>query len=179
MRAMTSSRPAPPRPGSALWARFGALAALAAVLGAAGCGGSGVPMQRTYKTTGRILLDGKPAEGVDVRFLPKDPTNFKMSETPLGHTGPDGTFVLTTYYTGDGAPAGEYMVAVAKPDQIPVPDEADELAQAKASAKAIKERKGKPGFPPVYQVPQKSGLTAIVPARDSELPPFELSSAQK
>jgi hypothetical protein len=136
-------------------------------------------MQRVYKTSGRVILDGKPAEGVDIRFIPKDKTNFKLSETPLGHTGPDGAFVLTTYYTGDGAPAGEYMVAIAKPDQVPVSEEADETAQALASAKASKDRKGKPGFPPIYQVPQKSGLTAIVPALDSELPPFDLSSGKK
>ncbi len=159
-------------------ARLG-LAPLFALL-VCGCGGDGVPMQKVYKTTGRVLLDGKPAEGVDVRFIPVDKTNFKMEETPLGHTDAEGKFTLTTYNSGDGAPAGEYMVAVAYPDQLPVNAEDDETAAAMAASKALKER-GKAGkrFPVFYQVPQKSGLKATVPQSASELPAFELSSTAK
>ena len=145
-----------------------------------GCDNSSVPMQKVYKTTGRVLLDGAPAAGVDVRFIPVDKTNFRMDETPLGHTDADGKFTLTTYNSGDGAPAGEYLVAVAYADQIPVSAEADETAEAMASAKVAKERgKSVKRFPSFYQVPQKSGLKATVPQGGGELPTFELSSTAK
>ncbi len=144
-----------------------------------GCSSSNVPMQRTYKTTGRVLLDGQPVGGLDVRFIPKDKTEFKLEETPLGRTDEQGNFTLTTYNTGDGAPAGEYLVAVSYPDQVPVPEEADETAAAIAFSKAKKEKGAKPRFPQIYQVPQKSGLSATVPKGGGELPPFELSSSQK
>jgi hypothetical protein len=137
-------------------------------------------MQKTYKVTGRITLDGQPVEGLDVRFIPKDKTNFKLEETPLGRTDKDGRFTLTTYYSGDGAPVGEYMVAVAYPDQPPA-DEADETQAAIAAAKARKDaaKSGKSRFPSLYQVPQKSGLTATVPSGGGDLPTFELSSSVK
>lgn len=158
--------------------RLGPVLAVAAVFG---CGGANVPMQTTVKVSGVVLLDGKPVEGLDIRFLPTDTTNFKLDETPLGRTDSAGKFVLTTYFNGDGAPPGNYLVAVSYPDQIPASEEADETATAIAQAKAKKERAkdGKPRFPQVYQVPQKSGLAATVPSGGGELPPFELNSVKK
>jgi hypothetical protein len=137
---------------------------------------SDVPMQKTVAVTGRVLLDGRPVEGLDVRFIPTDPTNFKLQETPLGRTDADGRFTLTTYYTGDGAPKGEYLVAVAYPDQV-ADESADETQAAVAAARARK-APGRKKFPAVYQVPQKSGLKATVD-KAGELPAFELSSTAK
>jgi hypothetical protein len=147
------------------------------VLAVPACGGSDVPMQKTVKVTGRVMLDGKPAAGVDVRLIPVDKTNFKLNETPLGTADADGRVVFTTYYTGDGAPAGEYQVVIAYPDQVPEEPEGDETAGAIAAAKAKKGGAGK-RFPAVYQNPQKSGLKVTV-SQPGELPPFELSSKAK
>src|SRR5262245_59020222 len=69
--------------------------------------------QKTFKVSGQVLLDGKPVPGVNVRFIPRDNARFVMAETPQGVTDTEGRFTLTTYYTGDGAPAGEYLVAIA------------------------------------------------------------------
>ena len=157
-------------------ARVSVLLAVAAAVGLAGCGGGGGP--KLYPVRGAVHFQDKPAAGATVVFHPLAAGNHSAPK-PSGTVGPDGSFTLTTHPHGDGAPAGEYLVAIAKPDQIPVSEEADETAQALASAKAAKDRKGKPGFPPIYQVPQKSGLTATVPALDSELPPFDLSSGKK
>lgn len=156
-------------------------ATLFAVAALVGCSGADVPMQKTVKVSGSVLLDGKLVEGLDIRFIPADKTNFKLDETPLGRTDAAGKFTLTTYYNGDGAPPGDYLVAVSYPDQVPVSEEADETATAIAAAKAKKERAkdGKPRFPQIYQVPQKSGLVATVAKGGGELPPFELSSAKK
>lgn len=144
----------------------------------AGCGGDGAPMQAVVKTSGTVTLDGKPAEGVDVRFIPKDKANFKLDESPLGRTDAAGKFTLSTYYAGDGAPPGEYMVAVSYTGQEPDGQEGDETEKLVAANKAAKDAKksGKPRFPSVYQVPQKSGLTATVTEGGGELPALELTT---
>lgn len=59
--------------------------------------------------TGRVLVDGAPAEGASVVFHPLDP---KQDVKPRGAVGADGTFKLTTYLPGDGAPSGDYKVTV-------------------------------------------------------------------
>jgi hypothetical protein len=59
--------------------------------------------------TGKMLVDGAPAEGASVILHPADP---RMEIRPRGAVGPDGTFKLTTYLPGDGAPAGDYRITV-------------------------------------------------------------------
>ena len=135
-----------------------------------------IPMQKTVAVTGRVVLDGQPVEGLDVRLIPTDKTNFKLQETPLGRTDKDGRFTLTTYHSNDGAPKGEYLVALAYPDQA-ADESADETQAALAAARARK-APGRKRFPAVYQVPQKSGLKVTV-GTAGELPPFELTSTGK
>ncbi len=141
------------------------------------CGGPDAPMQTTVKVTGRVLLDGQPAAGVDVRLIPLDKSQFKLNETPLGHADADGRVVFATYYAGDGAPKGTYKVIVAYPDQLPDDAAGDETTAAVAAAK-VKKATGAKKFPAVYQNPDKSGLTVTVD-QPGELPPFELTSKPK
>lgn len=70
-----------------------------------GCGGSISP-PRTVPTSGSVLFQGKPAEGVKVTLHPK----FNMQFTPNGVTNKDGRFILSTGAPADGAPPGEYSV---------------------------------------------------------------------
>ena len=72
-----------------------------AVLLHPGCGES--RFQQTYKVNGRVTLDDKPVHGVMVQLIPK---------RTQGITDKDGYFELSTYYKGDGAPAGDYGVAL-------------------------------------------------------------------
>lgn len=59
--------------------------------------------------TGRVTLDGEPAEGLQVEFLPKDGS---AGATSLGFTRSDGTYEL--HYPGEktGAVPGEYIVRI-------------------------------------------------------------------
>ena len=56
-----------------------------------------------------MLVEGKPAEGVQVFFHPLDASQRGI---PRGVTDAEGRFQLRTYHDGDGAPAGEYTVTV-------------------------------------------------------------------
>ena len=77
----------------------------AAATGLAGCN-SGPDMGTV---TGKVTLDGQPAEGLEVEFEPKQ---AGTGTSAIGYTQPDGSYEL--YYPGDrkGAPPGEYTVRI-------------------------------------------------------------------
>lgn len=88
--------------------RIAAVAVLIAVAAASGCG-SNEP--KLHPASGKILIDNTPPEHATVVFHPAsggDPDRPK----PHGKVAADGTFTLTTYAAGDGAPAGDYLVTV-------------------------------------------------------------------
>jgi hypothetical protein len=134
----------------------------------AGCGGD-ARVQKTHAVKGRVLLDGKPFKGAFVALIPKDASKFVMNERPQATTDGDGNFVLSTYATGDGAPAGDYWVGIDSPN---APAEDD------GSDQAVRKKKGAPSIPAKYNTAQKSGLEVTVPAGGTELKPFELTSGK-
>ena len=127
-----------------------AVAAACLVL-AAGCG-DGRP--RVYPTTGKLTVGGKPAEGAVVMLMSAGGGLY----TPSGTVGSDGAFSLTTFLPNDGAPAGEYKVAVtwrpAKKTAMD-PDGPDKLGGKYADA-------------------NNSKLTAKVEAGPTSLPPIAI-----
>jgi len=65
----------------------------------------------TFAVTGKVTLDGKPAEFASVVFHPVASSGPEAVK-PHAKVRADGTFALTTYDGGDGAPAGDYRVTV-------------------------------------------------------------------
>lgn len=66
----------------------------------------------TVAATGRILFNGKPLPNANISLtMVTPPTGFKAVYADAV-SGKDGTFVLSTYTKFDGAPEGEYRVAV-------------------------------------------------------------------
>lgn len=76
-----------------------------------GCGDS---RPKAIPVSGKVTYKGKEVPvGALVVFHPTDPAREKqIGGKPFGKVGDDGTFTLTTYTTGDGAPEGEYGVTV-------------------------------------------------------------------
>jgi hypothetical protein len=100
-------------PGAQIMARTCAFFALMVLLSLVGCGSGGRdPSQKeTVPTSGTVrLATGGVPKGAQVLFHPvaDDGKGVKAQ----GTVGDDGSFVLTTYRTGDGAPEGEYAVTV-------------------------------------------------------------------
>lgn len=132
-----------------------ALLAVAALV--AGCGDGRL---KVYPVTGQVLYNGEPLPGVDVAFHPTDPVN-DAGYPPHATTDDQGKFTLTTYLKDDGAPAGEYRVAVA----FAVQSSEDGSDQTKRVA---------------FQVPQKylrkdsSGLTATIQPGSNAPDPLKL-----
>lgn len=114
-----------------------------------------------YPARGKIEYKGRPVAGATVILCPIDAASLK-DRHPTGTTGPDGTFVLSTYYSRDGGPAGEYKVCVTKEKIIRNKDGEEEGT-------------GKNLLPMQYANPETTPLkTQIVPG-DNDLGTFTLN----
>ncbi len=78
----------------------------------------GVPTKNrkpVFVVRGKVILDGKPLPDALVALHAPDPKDAKkLKRVSDGLTEPDGTYLLSTYHAGDGAPAGEYTVTIAR-----------------------------------------------------------------
>jgi hypothetical protein len=104
----------------------------------------------TFAVQGKILVDGQPLADAVVTFHPHGEAGAKVTRS-YAKTDASGSFKLSTYEPGDGAPAGRYLVTVYQdPDQ--------------------------PGasLPERYHSPATSGIVAEVKQQDNELEPFRL-----
>jgi hypothetical protein len=134
------------------WLTFALLAFIA------GCS-SEPARSAVYPVKGMVKVKGKPASDYMVIFHPA--TEMKdVTFKPSAAVGADGSFAITTFKTGDGAPPGDYVVT---------------LAMATREAHPSLPPPGPP--PPArYQDAKTSPLRAKVEAKPAnELPPFEVT----
>jgi hypothetical protein len=69
-----------------------------------------------YAVEGKVLVNGVPAENLNVAFHPLD--GDKKMFCPVGRTNNRGIFHLMTRSDADGAPAGKYSVTLVWPDGL-------------------------------------------------------------
>ncbi|VTR92986.1 Uncharacterized protein OS=Blastopirellula marina DSM 3645 GN=DSM3645_23456 PE=4 SV=1 [Gemmata massiliana] len=151
---------------------FGSLRGSAPVVGAAlvvailiGCGSSnGVPVA---KARGTITYKGKPVAKAAVSFIPETPGTVPA----LATTDENGSYTLSTYGNGDGAPVGRCRVAISLTG--PSPPLPEHLAKAEAAAETLR-MPGKPLIPKKYFSPETSRLTADVVAKTDNVFDFPL-----
>ena len=131
-------------------------------IGLAGLAGCSDGKLKIYPVTGTVLYNKQPLKGVDVAFHPVDPKN-DTGYPPHAKTDDKGQFVLTTYESEDGAPAGEFQVAIAFAVEVAGGDEGSD------QTKKI-----------LYQVPAKyhrketSGISVRIKPDSNTLEPFSL-----
>jgi hypothetical protein len=132
------------------------------VLPASGCGNKGT-RQPVFPVRGQVLYEGQLTPHALVVFHPVAPQDGN-TPLPRGEVAEDGTFTLSTYQPGDGAPAGEYFVTVEWWLSSAWPD----LTQADDA-------------PPTNRLPQRysqagaSGIRVRINEGDNELDPFTLT----
>jgi hypothetical protein len=133
---------------------------LAAWLTLPGCRPS--DQKPVYPVKGQLFVRSKPAEGALVILHPTenaDPQQWTAGY-PRGAVAADGSFEVSTYGEGDGAPAGQYTVLVqwrsaAAEGSDPEASNADRLGGR-------------------YLDPATSKLRATVEEKPTELPRFDL-----
>jgi hypothetical protein len=114
-----------------------------------------------HPVRGTVTLADKPVAEATVVFHPTKPL-AGHSLKPIAYTDAQGNFELTTFTSGDGAPAGDYAITVVlrEPKQV-----GEELV-----------RDGKHLLPFRYSDPQKSGLSFTVKAEANVVPALKLSA---
>jgi hypothetical protein len=80
----------------------------------AGCAGGTGDRVQSYPVSGNVYVNGQPAAGAKVEcYCLDNPALLPLR--PHAITKADGSFQLTTYKTGDGAPVGSYALTVKWP----------------------------------------------------------------
>jgi hypothetical protein len=129
------------------------ICALAALTG---CGEneSRVPV---YPVKGSISFLGQPLSGAFLSLHPKGAA--RNAPAPRASVKPDGSFELSTFEGSDGAPEGEYLVAVKWYKPVKVKGEIVS---------------GPNALPAKFSNPKTSGIEVNVASGDNQLPPIQL-----
>jgi hypothetical protein len=107
------------------------------------------------------MSKGKPlAESVVV--LHRIGGDVEGNQKPMAIAKPDGTFELTTYHSGDGAPPGEYAITVELRGLVTGGEEPV--------------RTGPNTLPAKYAKPESSGLKCTVVEGENEIPAIDIRS---
>jgi hypothetical protein len=141
------------------------LGAALLALGAAGCGGGNASV---YPVKGQITFEGKPMRGGGtIAFIPLSKQDGKA---PGGEIAEDGTYVLSTYTSGDGSMTGEFRVVITQVvEQEPGASEDGQKVSKTTFAVPPADR-----IPAIYADPNNSPLTAKVEAKNPNELNFEL-----
>jgi hypothetical protein len=116
-----------------------------------------------YPVSGQIKVQGEVPEGAFLVFHPKSEPAEKLEvPKPAAKVKSDGSFQLTTYAQGDGAPAGNYSVTI---EWYP-------LVKSDGEVKA-----GPNVIPSEYAKPESTPWTATVEKAPTEIKPVELKRA--
>lgn len=134
------------------------LAAVSVALACTSCGKSDDGRTPVYPVTGKVVVNGEPANNAQVFLHPQD-ASLKLF--PHGRVDSDGSFQLSTYELNDGAPAGDYRVTIVWQDPAP-PGSAPDAPQGPDRLKGN------------YRDVARSKLRAQVEEQANELEPFNI-----
>lgn len=132
-----------------------------AALGAlslSGCGRAAKPWETVFKAEGQVQFRGQPAPGATLILYPQD-ASVPAQVRPTATADAAGKFTLSTYSQADGAPAGEYRVAVV---WHPLVNDGGGPVR------------GPNKLPAKYSQPDTSGLTVTIDPTENQLPALDL-----
>ncbi|MHB0960886.1 MAG: hypothetical protein ACYC6N_27935 [Pirellulaceae bacterium] len=114
---------------------------------------------KTYPAHGRITVNGEPPVGAVVELRSTGEIPDVRNSRPWAVVQDGGFYTLSTYETGDGAPAGDYRLIIKWPPDVSQPSFADRLKGAYANA-------------------ERSPWSVTISAGDNELPSIALNDVQ-
>lgn len=117
---------------------------------------------KTYPVKGSVFINGEPAKGAIVTFVP---VNREQNPDLIaqGVVRDDGSFAMGTHQAGDGVPPGEYQVGIelrGRPS-----------GKSAATKKSVHVDKLQGRFKP-----SASGIRVTIEAKDNQLEPFRLNA---
>jgi len=115
---------------------------------------------KIYAVRGQVLYNGQPLKGVALAFHPVDAAN-DIGYPAHAKTDDQGNFKLTSYVDDDGAPAGEYNVALAF--EVEAIDEGSDQSKKLTFQLPVK-----------YHRKETTDIGATVAKGDNQLEPFKL-----
>ena len=124
-----------------------------------GCGEQRVEV---YPVKGNLYFQGEPPIGAQIVLHPTTPAESPLAAevTPTGTVAEDGSFSITTYDPGDGAPVGDYIVTV----------QWFKLVNDDGGT-----GRGPNVLPSKYASPRTSPLRLTVPEGGTEISPIEIT----
>jgi hypothetical protein len=133
------------------------------------CGDAKTGQATLHPASGQVLFQGKPLAGVQVTFRPASLDTNAADSVPMAQTDEAGKFRLATFLAGenrasDGAPAGDYIVAIS----TPMPSDSIGFLRADARKASPDVLKGR------FANPQTSGLKATIKNGGNTFAPFDL-----
>ena len=134
------------------------LLATAVAFACSGCGGEEW-QAATYPARGTITVNGEPPIGAVVELRSTGAQPDVRNSRPWAVVQADGSFALSTYMQGDGAPVGTYKVVVRWPPDVTQPSLADRLSGA-------------------YATPERSQWTVTIAEGENDLPPVAITGAK-
>ncbi|HTN75740.1 MAG TPA: hypothetical protein VL096_10860 [Pirellulaceae bacterium] len=87
------------------------LLAIPAVMLLSGCGKSEPKREAVSPVTGKVSFNGQPPVGAQLVLHSVTPVAGRTL-VPVALVNPDGTFKVTSYDAGDGAPPGDYVATI-------------------------------------------------------------------
>lgn len=123
-----------------------------------GCGGEDW-QAATYPARGKITINGEPPAGAVVELHSTGEQPDMRNSRPWAVVQEDGSFSLSTYETGDGAPPGDYKVVVRWPPDVTQPSLVDRLSGA-------------------YSSSERSRWTVSITEGENDVPPIEITGAK-
>lgn len=136
---------------------FAQLLGMTTILACVGCGEDW--QAETYPAGGQITINGEPAAGAVVELHSIGEQPDERNSRPWAIVQEGGSYTLSTYEKGDGAPVGEYAATVRWPPETSQPTLADRLS-------------GK------YSKPAGSEWNFVITEGDNELPPIEITGVK-
>lgn len=124
-----------------------------------GCGGNDWHAE-TYPASGTVMINGEPAAGAVVELQPYGPEKpDARNSRPWAVVEADGSYTLTTYQKGDGAPVGKYKLTLRWPNDVTSMAQFDRLSG-------------------VYARPENAPLEVTIQPEENVLPAVELSNVR-
>lgn len=121
----------------------------------AGRGHGGPERLDVYPVSGELRFEGQPASGATIFLHPQDPL---IPVRPRATVHADGTFEVTTYQPGDGAPAGRYKATIEWRRPVAVPAGGDDVPPN--------------ALPAAYASPQSTPVEVTVEEGENSFPPI-------